>query len=234
MIAGKSYLYLGSADFRRPRDKAIKHSSVDMGKVANIGAELDPGGYPDHVRTLDAGYEVVATELNSRSEGREKYGNAYVVDNVYDIENVDGEVIESFDATSYPPHFAANRQFDRIIFENPHSGRYGDGQNGLADMQAAISNKSLLEGIFREAAKVLKPTGQLQISVCGWPFLSHPARTLATTQGLQWNVMGKAQEFADSLGYVFVDATDKGVRTVYRNNGTPMQLNVTKFKFRLK
>lgn len=235
MIAGKSYLYLGSANFQRPRDKAIKHSPVDMTKVADLGISTDSNGeYPDYARTLSPGYSVVATELNSRAKALEIYGQDYLFDNVYDILNVGGEVVERFDATRYPVNFAATKRFDRIIFENPHSGRYGDGKNGVADMQAASSNEFLLQGIFREAAKALKPTGLLEISVCGWPFISRSSSTLLATRGLQWDIEGKAQEFAGSLGYAYVGSKDKGKRTVFRNNGKSMSLNVTKFKFRLK
>lgn len=223
MEVKKSYLYLGSGDFSAPLNKALKHSSVDDEKFSQ---GLDPES--NHSRTLDQGYSIVATELNSRQQSLEKYRDSFL-ENIYDLQNIGGTLIEQFDGTRYPN---GTETFDRIIFMNPHSGTYGG--TDFNDMRAVASNENLLRDVFKEAKGHLKSGGMLQIHICGWPYKSDPYRQQEFNKGLQLDYEQKAREFAVSLGFEFVAAKDKGLQTIRRNNGDIFKANVIKLSFRPK
>jgi rRNA (uridine-N3-)-methyltransferase BTM5-like len=236
--AGKSYLYLGSGDFSRPLAKALKHSAVDQGKVASLGIPLGPGGYPTHAHTLDPGYEIVATELQSREEMLEKQNRDIAhlavtpLENVYDLQNVGATVIEGFDATAPQPGLAG-KKFDRIIFENPHTNDYGDVSDSsyFKDVTCVASNKALLIGIFQNARGHLYPGGKLIITIAGWPFKSDFHRTNDLNKGMQLDQDDNAQYFGAQYGWKLLTIKDQGSKTVRRNNGTTFQANVLKLSY---
>jgi hypothetical protein len=217
----KSYLYLGSGNFSVPSAKARKHT-------------LDRFAEQQDLR-LAPGIRIVATELAYRSEPFGRDMETGVTPNIWDIMNRGGKVIEGFDATDFDWDIGT---FDRIIFRNPHTGVYGSSYDtsGSKDMDAITSNWKLLKDTFNQARNHLNPGGELQIHICGWPYKSRSESgfgkpTHLRLKGMQLDVRKKANEFAESLRWVFLGYKDKGRQWVRRNNGEMFPANVLKLRF---
>ncbi|KAL1599488.1 hypothetical protein SLS60_007291 [Paraconiothyrium brasiliense] len=138
------------------------------------------------------------------------------------------KVIGGFDATKYSLGTPA---YDRIIFDNPHSGVYGSATDDVQNMRAVTSNEELLKGVMREARDHLKPNGFFELSVCGWPFLAKPSRQKKWDTGMDLGSEEKVRDFADNLRMRVVSAHDEGVKSVTRNNGDIFQAQVVRFRF---
>lgn len=141
-----------------------------------------------------------------------------------------GEVIGGFDATRFPSSMYS-RSFDRIVFENPHSGRYGQEGDDVKNMQAVKSNRALLENVMIEARKYLARGGIFELSVCGWPYISNGSRRKEWDMGMDLGSSRGQKELGDTVGMQVYKVEDRGVREVSRNDGSHFRANVIRIKY---
>ena len=239
-----SYLFLGSGDYSVPWNFAKAHSVSDAAKANRWGLSgpIDPSN-EGASRTLQ-NVTITATELRTRAETEAIYRAISeaeldrVQDNMRNIGLI-GEsrlqgvadttsVIGGFDATRYPP---GTPNFDRIIFENPHSGTYGRDGDGVQNMRAVESNTGLLQGVIREARNHLTLNGYLEVSVCGWPFIAKPSRQDKWEIGMDLSNEDAARAFAQGLNMQITQFADMGTQWVTRNNGDRFQAQVIRLRF---
>ncbi|KAJ4354663.1 uncharacterized protein N0V89_006400 [Didymosphaeria variabile] len=254
-MATISYLYLGSGDYSAPWELAKQKSVFDQAKAIRCGLDLSQPINPGNEgasRTLQ-GITITATELLTREATdklyrdidkrngvtHEQHGELdRVQDNIRNIQLI-GEarladvpdttkVIGGFDATKYP---LGTPDYDRIIFDNPHSGVYGSPTDDVQNMRAVTSNQGLLEAVMKEARAHLKPNGFFELSVCGWPFLAKPSRQKEWDTGMDLGREEKVRAFADNLHMRVESARDEGIKSVTRNNGDVFQAQVIRFQF---
>ncbi|MCC5633838.1 DUF2431 domain-containing protein [Nostoc sphaeroides CHAB 2801] len=220
--APKAYLYFGSGDFSEPLRKAKKHS-----KSLTV-AERE-------IQELESGYAILATELAKEPKKQARENITQI-----DAMGLGARAEVGWDATKdYSNQVGLTHQFDRIIFQNPHTGVYGTkkdddkAEKGIKDLSSIESNRKLLEGVFQQSKKYLKPDGLLKISIAGWPYKTDPQRTGSRT-GLRLDQQAQAQAFANELGWDLVKSKERKEQKVMRNTGTYFFTDVIKLSFRPK
>ncbi len=205
-IPKKTYLYLGAGDLSAPALKAKKHEKDD-------------------------GYQIVATELQSEQNLQQTGGNNFGK-NLRTLLGLGHTVAFDVDAVQN-----TRGAYDRIVFQNPHTGNYGNAESFYddADLKAISSNANLLAGLFRAARGHLEPNGFLEITICGFPYISSTwgqRQNKSWRQGLGLENKGKANNFAKEYGWQLVSLADKGNQQIRRNNGDWFTAKVYKLKFR--
>lgn len=99
---------------------------------------------------------LVATSYDSKSELLEKYTTAR--SNLAGLRNtLNVRVQHGVDATKLHTYFSPS-SFDRVLFNFPHTG-----------MQRVHLNRSLMEGFFKSAKYILRPTGQIHLTIKSGP-----------------------------------------------------------------
>lgn len=174
----------------------------------------------------DDNYKIFATELQPEHELAGSKGN------VRRLLELGHTVAFEVDATSN-----IKGVYDRIIFHNPHTGKYGNASSyhHTADVESIASNKLLLSKIFQQAKGHLEPGGKLVIHICGYPYKSSKVGRrffVDFRQGMGLEDRAKANEFGEQEGWTLVDHKDKGKMWVRRNNGIPFQADVIKLSYR--
>ena len=117
------------------------------------------------VRLCDEGVRrrrLTATSYDDRATLRAKYGGEIVDANVAKVKAVGASVLHSIDAStlSDAPELRARGPFDLLVFMFPHTG----GDAGLAS--SIEENRALLRAtVMREAPKMLRPDGELHITL---------------------------------------------------------------------
>lgn len=119
---------------------------------------------------LPSGANLTATGFDSESTVLQKYPDA--ADILRELDEAHVRVLHEVDATDIqrrvrigsgkkgtgPPDFA--KQFDRIIFNFPHVGK------GIKDEARNVAeNQALLIGFFRSAMPMLRPGGEINITL---------------------------------------------------------------------
>lgn len=230
-----SYLYLGSGDFSSPCAKAKQLASVNNMSLQGIVFVATELRTRDQMKTTYAEIDRNAPKAQRSAElGR-------ILGNLYDIQNLGGHVFEGFDALKpYPANLPPNdqgrailaRQFDRIIFENPHTGSYGADGHPTDNMASVTSNTDFLKAVMLVARQFLSPQGVFKLSVCGWPYLAKPSRNNAWDIGMNLGDETVAQDFAHNVHMTHTGTVDEGLQTVSRNNGQKFSARVLTLGFR--
>jgi len=245
MAGAQSILILGAGDFSGALTIAMANSTYDATKAQKTSTV----GKTDHpaARSLNHGVSLIATEYrtdaesdtlfkridNIRNHGKPKLAlqpgqHDLWTSNMNGIRVIGGQVIEGFNALTYP---ANTGMFDRIIFEYPHTGSYGSSVNDVRNMQAVNSNRVFLENIMTQAREHLTAHGFLEIGICGWPYRSNPTRQQPWDEGMGLEDTNKATALAANLRLRFIDRRDLGLRRVARNDGTYFQADMLYLRF---
>ena len=206
LAATKTYLYLGAGDFTAPARKATKHQ--------NAGDR-----------------EIVATELQTEQQLRQTGGQNFGL-------NL-RQLLERGHTVAFEVNGTNNIKgvYDRIIFNNPHTGQYGNAESydHSPDVESVSSNRSLLGGLFQAARGHLEPNGLLEITICGFPYVSSTygqRKFYSFRQGMGLENQFKANTFAGNYGWQLVTINSQGEKAVRRNNGEYFHATVYKLKFR--
>lgn len=235
----------------------MKHSVVSPEGVKRFQVpEKDRSSRPE-ARVLQ-GISLVATELRTRDESiqlqnkrlsefdknhpewddSEPWDDSMgfpFLPNTYGIAVMGGQVLHGFDATRFPPNMAT-AFFDRIVFENPHSGVYGSETDAVQNMRAVTSNQALLMGVMKEVRGHLARHGVFELIVCGWPYLAKPSRCKEWDEGMNLGNLDACKKLADEVGgmMVYGNVEYLGERIVTRNNGERFEAKACRIRFQVK
>ncbi|MFJ4654800.1 Rossmann-like fold-containing protein [Nocardia sp. NPDC088792] len=165
----------------------------------------------------DPSDDVLATELRSENELRKVYGDV-VATNVQALGSAGVAVGFEMDATG---HYSVG-QFDLIVFRNPHTGTYGNGQDpGMSSyLVSSTDNQRLLMAALANSRKILNPNGQVLITAVGWPYIGKNPKGDLRLTGMQLEVPSFAAEYGTKAGLVHVRNIDLGQMWVARNRGS--------------
>ena len=184
----------------RGKDKGELPQELVAQLEADVASGKDLGAYPSwdaamaalvpktkssyHVGSGDFGKQldyarkhpyrrVTATSLDSREEVLRKYGPA-AQQHIDALRETGATVQHEVDATRL--EHTGPEQHDQLVWDFPHTGVYGGGHE--RDRDAFISNAELMLGFMHSAHSKVKPGGQMQIKVGGWPYIPNAEKAV--------------------------------------------------------
>lgn len=231
-----SVLYLGSGNFSSPLRMGMANSHPDAAHAKNIGSTR--AGSPRGVK-LNRGFILWATEVQTKEGQQAQYAALDRKYGTHQKEEYDhtclslllmgAEVKWSFDGTRFPRGTPA---FDHIIFENPHSGTYGQQGDSVKDMSCVVSNTALLANVMTEASKHLNHGGIFELHVSGWPYLARGRNKATYDEGMKLNDTAAATAFGRDNGRLALSKIQElGTGVIQRNNGQPFEATVVRLIF---
>uniref|UniRef100_A0A0E0M2I7 25S rRNA (uridine-N(3))-methyltransferase BMT5-like domain-containing protein n=1 Tax=Oryza punctata TaxID=4537 RepID=A0A0E0M2I7_ORYPU len=107
-----------------------------------------------------SGENLVSTSLDSYETLRAKYAKAE--SNIMILKKMGATTLHGVDAKTMKHHTDLKmRRFDRIVFNFPHAGFKGNGEN---DVRLIKLHKDLVRGFFHNARHLLRPSGEIHVS----------------------------------------------------------------------